>query len=109
LPNDDGKLLPGKFVSATIIAERKNVWSLPTTAVVTQGELTFCYCVENGKAVRTPIQLGLRGGELVEVLKKQTTPAKPDEEGQWEGISGEEIIVASDPASLTDGQAVREK
>jgi RND family efflux transporter MFP subunit len=111
LPNTDGKLLPGTFVNATIIAEHKNVWALPATAVVTKGEQTFGYRVENGKAVRTPIQVGLRGNELdnelVEVVKKQTKPAKAGEEAPWEDVSGEEGMVASDPASLTDGQVVR--
>jgi RND family efflux transporter MFP subunit len=111
LPNDDGKLLPGMFVNATIIAEHKNVWALPATAVVTKGEQTFCYFVESGKAVRTPVRLGMRGNEkdneVVEVLKKQTKPAKAGEEGAWEDVSGEEVIVASEVASLTDGQTVR--
>jgi RND family efflux transporter MFP subunit len=110
LPNDDEKLLPGTFVNATIIAEHKNVWALPTTAVVTEGEQTFCYRVENGKAVRMPIQVGLRGNEpgneLVEVVKKQTQPAKPGEEGQWENFTGSEQVVQKDPGSLRDGQTV---
>jgi len=106
LPNADGKLMPGMYVNATIIAEHKNVWSLPAKAVVTQGEQSFCYRVEQGKAVRTPIQVGLVGKEWVEVLKKQARPAKAGEKDQWEGFNGEEIIVASDLTSLTDGQAV---
>jgi hypothetical protein len=32
--------------------------------------------VENGKASRTPIQVGLRGSELVEVLKKRVPNGK---------------------------------
>jgi len=107
LPNAEGRLLPGMFVNATIIAEHKNVWALPATAVITQGEQNFCYRVENGKAVRTPIQVGLRGTELVEVLKKQTKPTSAGGEPHWEDLGGDEIIVASDPASLTGGQAVR--
>jgi HlyD family secretion protein len=106
LPNADGKLLPGMYVTVTIIAEHKNVWSLPVAAVVTQGEQTFCYRVEYGKAVRTPIQVGLRGDKLVEVLKKQARSAKGAQESGWEDFSGEEVIVASDIASLTDGKAV---
>lgn len=110
LPNDDSRLLPGMFVNATIIAEHKNVWALPATAVVTKGEQSFCYRVENDKAVRTPIQVGLRGNEpdkeLVEIVKKQAKPAKAGEEGQWEDVSGEEVIVANDPASITEGQAI---
>jgi RND family efflux transporter MFP subunit len=110
LPNDDGKLLPGMFVNATIIAEHKNVWALPAAAVVTKGDQTFCYRVEDGKAVRTPIQVGLRGNEkdneLVEVMKKQVA-AKPGEEPRWEPFTGTEEVVGGDLAGLKEGQAVR--
>src|SRR5262245_6164048 len=107
LPNEDEKLLPGMFVNATIIAQHKNVWALPAAAVVTQGEQSYCYRVESGKAVRTPIQVGLRGSDLVETLKKQTRPATAGEESYWEDFTGKEVISASDPAALTDGQAVK--
>src|SRR5262249_40764869 len=107
---DDGKLLPGMFVNATIIAEHKNVWALPASAVVTKGEQTFCYRVEDGKAVRTHIQVGLRGNEpdneLVEVVKKQTTRPKAGEEGQWEDFTGSEKFIQSNASALSDGQAV---
>jgi RND family efflux transporter MFP subunit len=106
LPNAGGELLPGMYVNATIIAERKNVWALPVAAIVTQGEQTYCYRVENGKAVRIPIQVGMRGSEWVEVLKKRKKPATPGEEGEWGDVTGEEMVVASDAASLTDGQPV---
>jgi multidrug efflux pump subunit AcrA (membrane-fusion protein) len=106
LPNEDGKLLPGMFAYPTIIAEHKNVWALPATAVGTQGDQSFCYRVENGKAVRTPIQLGLRGSELVEVLKKQSKPAKAGGQNPWEDFTGLEEIIGSNPATLTDGQEV---
>jgi RND family efflux transporter MFP subunit len=109
-PNGERKLQPGMYGKATVIAEHKNGWALPVAAVVTKEEQSFCYRVENGKAVRTPIQIGLRGNEqgneLVEVLKKQTKPAKTGDEAHWEEFSGEEVIVGSNPASLTDGQAV---
>jgi RND family efflux transporter MFP subunit len=108
LPNTEGKLLPGMFVNVTIIAEHKNVWAVPPTAIVVQGEQTFCFRVENSKAVRTPVQVGLRGSELVEVLKKQTKPAKAGEDGPWEEFAGDEEVI-SNPAGLADGQAVTVK
>ena len=37
---------------------------------------------------------------------KQTKPAKAGEEAKWEDFNGDEVIVASDPGSLTDGQAI---
>jgi RND family efflux transporter MFP subunit len=110
LPNREDKLKPGMYVAVKIIAEHKKVWALPAAAVVTKGEETFCFRVEDGKAVRTLIQVGLRGNErdneLVEVVKKLTKPARSGEEAYGEDWSGEEVIVATDPASLTDGQTV---
>lgn len=111
LANAEGKLLPGMYVTTTIIAQHKNVWALPAVAVLTQGEQSFCFRVENGKALRTPIQVGLRGNEKdkewVEVLKKQTKPNKPGEEAPWENVTGDEMIVAGDTAALKEGQPIR--
>src|SRR5438309_3846917 len=73
LHNSQGKLLPGMFVQASIIIEHRNVWTLPVAAVPTDGDQAFCYRLLHGKAVRMPIQIGLRGNDLVEILKKQTT------------------------------------
>jgi RND family efflux transporter MFP subunit len=107
LPNPEGKLLPGMYVQATITVQHPDVWTLPAAAVLTEGDQTFCYRAEDGKAVRTPLQVGLRGGGLVEILKKQVQPASPGEEQRWEAITGEEDIVASDLASVSPGTLVR--
>jgi multidrug efflux pump subunit AcrA (membrane-fusion protein) len=106
LPNPNGSLLPGMYVQATITVVHANVWSLPAAAVVTEGDQTFCFRVEGGKAVRTPLQLGMRGSGLVEVYKLQTRAVSPGAEERWEEPSGDEEIVAGDPASLSDGQEV---
>jgi RND family efflux transporter MFP subunit len=109
LSNKKGTLMPGMYVTVTIIAERKNVWALPVAAIVTQGEQSFCFRIENGKTVRTPIKVGMRGNErgneLVEVLKKQTKTAQGPE-GEWQDFTGDEVIAAN-AGSLTDGQAVK--
>lgn len=107
LPNPGRKLLPGMYVQASIIVQHPNVWTLPAAAVVTEGDRTFCYRVAGGKAVRTPLQVGLTGGGLVQVVKKQVQSPSPGEEERWEDVSGDEEVVASDPATLSDGQPVR--
>ena len=107
IPNPEGKLLPGMYVQATIGVEHRNAWTLPAAAVVTEGDRTFCCRVVDGKAVRTPLQVGLSGGGLVEVLKKQVKSPSPGEEGRWEDLTGDEEVVAGDPAALSDGQPVR--
>jgi RND family efflux transporter MFP subunit len=109
-PDGERKLQSGMYGKVTIIAEHKNVWALPATAVVTKGDQTFCYRVENGKAVRTPIQIGLRGNEsdneIVEVVKKQSKSAKTGEEVTWESLNGEEDFIVTGAGTLNDGQPV---
>jgi RND family efflux transporter MFP subunit len=106
LANPRGKLLPGMYVQARIVVEHRGVWTLPASAVMTEGDQTFCYRVAGGKALRTPLQVGLRGGGRVEVLKKQMTAPSPGEEGRWESITGDEEI-AADAAPLHSGQSVQ--
>jgi multidrug efflux pump subunit AcrA (membrane-fusion protein) len=100
VPNPGAKLLPGAYVQATITVEHPDTWTLPAATVLTEREQTFCCRVENGKAVRTPLQVGLRGSGLVEVLKKQTATASPGEERRWEDITGREGVVVVGVGSL---------
>lgn len=86
--------------------EHRNVLTLPESTVVTKEEEIFCYRLESGKAIRTPLQLGLRGNGLVEILKNQTRPAKASEPKIWEDFTGEEEIIESNAAELKDGQTV---
>jgi RND family efflux transporter MFP subunit len=107
LPNKQGRLLPGMFVNIQITAEHKGVWALPAKAVTSGGDGSYCYVVENGRTVRTPVQVAMRGGDLVEVLKKQVKSPSPGEEVRWEDFTGVEQVVAGDPERLKDNQPVR--
>jgi RND family efflux transporter MFP subunit len=106
LKNPESKLLPGMYVDVTITPERRNVWTLPGSAVMLTEAGAYCYRVENGKAIRTPLQIGLRNDKLVEVLKKQVKPTKGSTEEAWEDITGQEKIIKSGVADLKNGQAV---
>jgi HlyD family secretion protein len=106
LSNAEGKLLPGMYVTVTIIAEHKNVWVLPATAVVTQGDQSFCYRFENGKAVQTPLRIGIRNDQLAEVVKRGTDSARANEAASWTDITGDEAVIEN-AAGIHDGQAVR--
>jgi RND family efflux transporter MFP subunit len=99
LPNKDGALLPGSYAYATLTAKREGAFTLPASAVVTATEGAYGFRVEGGKAVKTPLQTGLSGGGLVEVLKKQTRP------GTWDDVTGNEEMAAN-AATLKDGQEV---
>jgi RND family efflux transporter MFP subunit len=74
LANLDGTLKPGAYVQAELeVAVRENALSLPRTAILTQDKNTFCLSVgDQGKVVRTPVQLGIQAGTDVEILSGLT-------------------------------------
>jgi multidrug efflux pump subunit AcrA (membrane-fusion protein) len=106
LPNPQGKLLPGMYVQSRIVVTHANVWTVPESAVLTEGNQAVCYRVENGKAIRTPVQIGLRGGGLVEMVMQQTSAESPTAEGTWTPITGDEQIILTSGTPLTNGQPV---
>jgi RND family efflux transporter MFP subunit len=108
-PNPDGILRPGMYVHALIDAQRPDAWTLPSAAILVRDGQTFCYRVEDGKAVRTLLRVGGRDGATVEVLKKQRRPEKPGEKARWEDLTGTEQVVVTRPGELSDGQAVSVK
>jgi RND family efflux transporter MFP subunit len=107
LQNPQGTLRPGMYAYATFRAELSGRFTLPASALVTQGDQAFCYRVEDGKAIRTPVKIGARNSQLVQVLKKLNGPAKPSGQGVWEDFTGKEEVILSGAASLSDGQPVK--
>ena len=105
LPNPQGKLLPRNYVSASITVSKNDVWALPAAAVIKQGENSFCYRVEDSKAVRTPVSVGLRDGPWIEVIQIQIKAGKPGEEAVWKNFTGRETVIEN-AGAVADGQAV---
>jgi multidrug efflux pump subunit AcrA (membrane-fusion protein) len=104
LPNPHDLLLPGMYCNAEIRTELPNALVLPTDAVFTDGEKDYCFVIENGKAMKTPIKTGVRTNKVVQVLSKQARSTKSGEPGEWQDFTGKEEVVAANPESLTDGQ-----
>jgi RND family efflux transporter MFP subunit len=102
LPNPGGRLRPGMYAFARITVTGKNVLAVPASAVVVHGEEAFCFLLREGKAVRTPVRVGLREGKFVQVVVKR----KPGKKEAWEAFTGEEEVIANPPPGLADGQAV---
>ena len=98
LPNPDGLLRPGMYAYAYITAMLPAAWTLPTTAVVRQGEVTVAFTVRDGKSVRVPVQTGASDGTRVELLKCQRGTT-------WENPTGQETFILM-VAGVSDGQAV---
>ena len=102
LPNKEGRLRPGSYVHAQIINHLPESWTLPTSAVMKQGDLTVCFLVEGGKAVRTVVQVGRSDGRSIEVQKRQ----KSGSPHTWEDFTGSEDV-AERAVGLTDGSQLK--
>ena len=112
LKNPDHRLRPGMYVHGTITAKHPPVLSLPASAILTQGDVlqgyrTYCFMVEGSKVRRVAVQVGVRGDDRFQLLKKQVKPAGPKAKPSWEDFTGEERVVRGKLTGLSDGQAVR--
>jgi len=106
LPNPGARLRPGHYVSASIESEHPGSLTVPASAVFIANDQAMVVRVENGKAIRTPVRLGVRHGGKVEVIKKQLIVAQAGEAIEWQDFSGDEELIAVHPENWTDGQEV---
>jgi membrane fusion protein (multidrug efflux system) len=66
--NASGELLPGAFADVTAVLERREkTLAIPAISLVTSGEETFTWVIEDGKAQRRPVEIGLRTRSRVEI------------------------------------------
>lgn len=94
LDNPGDRLRPGLYATAKILLqEQKDALTLPAAAVVRQGKEAFCYRLLGGKAVKTPIQLGIKVGDDFEIQS---------------GLTDADKAILNKAASLKDGQPVEE-
>jgi RND family efflux transporter MFP subunit len=92
LDNQEGRLRPGLYATAKImLQERKDVLALPSAAVVRQGKEALCYRLIAGKASKTPIELGIKVGDDLEVAG---------------GLTDKDTVILNKAATLKDGQPV---
>lgn len=90
--DESGQFRPGMYAVATILLdERKDVLSLPATAIFYESGSAFCATVESGKIVRKPVTIGLKSGSDAEIA---------------DGLAGSEVVVLKDGGSLPAGQPV---
>ncbi len=92
LENPGGRLRPGMYATARLtLDERPDALTLPSPALVRQGKEAFCYRLVDGKAVKTPLQLGIRVGDDFEIVS---------------GLSDNDQVILNKATSLKDGQSV---
>ena len=91
VPNEHGRLRPGAFVRAELIAKAESAAVfVPAKALVTFAGIEKVFVVEHGKSVEKPVQTGRKETEKVEI----TAGIKP----------GDEVVI--NPGSLVAGESV---
>ncbi len=67
IPNDDGLLKPGMFLTVEIEKHRESVLLIPEAALVPRQGRQYVFVIENGKAVSRTVEIGSRAPGLAEV------------------------------------------
>ncbi|WP_422927934.1 efflux RND transporter periplasmic adaptor subunit [Singulisphaera sp. PoT] len=109
VPNSDGHLHPGWYVTVTITVSRKQVWTLPSNAISFQGGQNYSVFLEvDGKPVRTQILIGPSDDTHTEILKKHTMGKDMpfhSNTNDWPEFDGTERIHVGNLDALAEAQA----
>lgn len=92
IPNDDSRLIPGLFAQVELVLERKeNALLIPEAALMPAGDKQYVYRIDDGKAVRTEVSLGIRQGDFVEVISGLNPGAQIVTAGQMKIMDGSKV------------------
>ncbi len=100
-------LRPGMYANVTIEADLSNVLTLPNEAVLSdEGGRQFCFVVDNGKAIKTELRVGVRTDRVTEILQKKVRPSSGDSKGKLVDFTGNEQVIAKNAGAIFEGQSV---
>lgn len=91
LPNPDLALPAGMFMLLSVVIDEREAVKVPEEAIVAEGDRTFVFVAENGRAVRRDVRLGQREVGSVEIV---------------EGVSEGERVVTQGTMRLRDGAPI---
>ena len=105
VPNQGLKLKPGMFVRVALTLEtRKNAILVPEPAIWPQGQDSFVYRVQGGKAMLTKVEIGARRPGEVEIVAGLSPSDTVVTEGQMKLRDGAPVMVLpSQPAPTAGG------
>jgi membrane fusion protein (multidrug efflux system) len=93
LPNGDGALRPGMFMTVTLKGELKPTLLVPEEAIVPERGKAYVFVVNDGKVERREVQTGKRRPGQVEIV---------------EGMHDGEHVVIEGTQNIRDGSVVQE-
>jgi membrane fusion protein (multidrug efflux system) len=91
MPNPDGVLKPGMFLTVNLQRDRGEVLVAPEEAIVPEGGQQFVFVVEDGIAVKQAVTLGRRVPGSVEIVS---------------GLSENDMIITEGTHKVRDGSRV---
>jgi membrane fusion protein (multidrug efflux system) len=92
LPNPTGELRPGAYATVQFELERKqNALIVSVSALLTEKAGTSVFTIVDGKAKKTPVQVGFNDGTNVELVS---------------GIGEDQPVILIGKQTLNDGQPV---
>ena len=93
VPNPDDSLRPGMFMTVElVIGQRANALVVPEQAVILQGERKYVFAVRGGRAIRVPVETGVRRAGQVEIVN---------------GLDTGESVIVTGLQRVRDGQFVQ--
>jgi membrane fusion protein (multidrug efflux system) len=91
-PNRDESLRPGLFMNVEVVLDRRdNALLIPEEAIVPEGNRHFVFVVDNGRAVRTEVKVGVRQSAQVEIVN---------------GLKPQDSVITRGVQKVRNGQAV---
>jgi RND family efflux transporter MFP subunit len=103
IPNADGHLHPGWYATVSITIDHPQTWTLPSNAIGFGGlDNYYVYLQVNGKAVRTPVIVGLSDDTYTELRRKSVPNTTSD---AWPTFDGTEEVLAGNLQILDQEQA----
>jgi multidrug efflux pump subunit AcrA (membrane-fusion protein) len=103
IPNPEGVLRPGMYVTVSIAIDRGRTWTVPSTAIRFRGQQAYLFLAVDGKIRQVPVQVGPSDDRFIEVLRKHN-PGTPAE--TWAEIDGNEQVLIGTLDAQSDGQPV---
>jgi len=105
LPNPEGALRAGMFAKASIVlSENPQAIMVPEEAITPAGSELIIYRIEQGRALRTRVEIGERRGGLAEVLSGLPADARVVTAGQLKlQGDGQPVRVIGDERSPASG------
>ncbi len=101
--NPDRLLRPGMFAEATVVRSRtKDAVVVPMYAILARDDAHVVFVVEDGKAVKRPVRLGIRQGRTVQVVDGLQPGEKLITMGQRQVEDGQPVDVLRTAADPTE-------